>query len=135
MKIVNRKPPNYAQISELMKIPKGAVFAYGDAIYNPEGHKIPPDIVEHEKMHKKQQERSTSPAIWWTHYLNNIQFREAMEVEAFAAQYKFVEAFFPNSARKEALFEFAKNLSENYGLHLTFMEAEKLIRLKAKTLV
>ncbi len=134
MKVVSRKPPNYAQITERITPPKGAVYAYGNTIYAPDGQKVPPDVMEHEKCHKKQQEKST-PAIWWSHYLSNIEFRQDQEVEAYAVQYKFVENFYPNTARKEALFEFARNLSENYGLHLTFMEAERLIRKRAKILV
>ncbi len=134
MKILNKRPPNYAQIAERLTPPKGAVFAHGETIYNPTGEKLPPDIIEHEKVHMRQQEKS-SPAIWWTHYLTNLEFRQEQELEAFATQYKFVEGFYPHSARKEALFEFARNLSENYGLHLTFMEAETLIRKRAKILV
>ena len=47
MNIVNGRPPNFAKIAaafELRRWP-GAIFCYGDTIYNPSGAEITPALL------------------------------------------------------------------------------------------
>ena len=84
--IVNEKPPVWDRICEAFGMtPKNVIFAYGDRIYNPGGGVLPDFLIEHEKVHFKQQ--AGEVAVWWDKYLSDPQFRLEQEIEAYAHQY------------------------------------------------
>lgn len=127
MKIVKEYPPNIHEIKTALPIKDGDVFCYGDFIYNPSGNELPPDIIFHENIHKKQQENQ-QPAVWWTRYLEVKSFRAEKELEAYRGQYKFIKENYLAKAHKEALDELALNFSSMYGLGISFNQAKTLIR-------
>jgi hypothetical protein len=125
-------PPNYAAIKAALPLGTSKpFFAYGSILYNPHKLEIPEDVWIHEATHQAQQQLFTSPDLWWQQYLLDKQFRQSQELEAFAAQYAFIKRLMPRAA-KDALFEYAENLSSPmYGLGLTHLKAESMIRLRA----
>lgn len=136
-KVIYDYPPNYQTIKEFFNVGDGAVFAYGDTIYSPfyKGE-IPADLELHENVHFKQQREFATPDLWWTKYCLDTLFREDCEIEAYAYQYNFVKKNFPAYASKEALNEFASNLSSDmYKLGISKSQAETAIRQRAKMIV
>lgn len=71
-----------------LKPGKDTVFAYRDAIYNPNNVPITPDLEVHEAVHLKQQGKL--PIDWWIKYLTDPQFRLEQEIEAYRAQFTFI---------------------------------------------
>lgn len=88
MKVVEEYPPNYAVIcAALGTPPEHAVFTYGDAIYNPSGRELLPDVIYHESIHAEQQ--GNAPDLWYTKYLSDPDFRYEQELEAYGKQYQY----------------------------------------------
>ncbi len=116
MKILIEQPPILDKILKAeMKPQKTTIFAYKNAIWNPSGVEIPPDILVHEEVHLKQQEGANDD--WYDKYLMDKDFRLKMEVEAFREQYKFFcEMVKDRNLRARYLNKLALNLSsEIYG--------------------
>lgn len=125
-------PPNYKEITRFLKPEKETFYCYGDVIYNPSGVEIPPDIEYHEGIHAKQQKSFLSPALWWTKYLIDQDFRLDQELEAFTKQWMFIYKHIPK-VKKESL-EVISNIlaSPMYSIGKDRHQIETLIRLKAK---
>ena len=135
IKIVNDYPPNIDQIRTFLNAPEENIFCYGNHIYVPSGKEIPPDIIEHERIHAhRQTEGLQTPQTWWNRYLTDKEFRKEEELIAYAHQYNFIKETYPHKAHQEALFELAKNLRDLYNLVISLPEAESKIRNKAKEL-
>ena len=130
MKIIKKQPPNIQEINEAgLFYDKNSLFCWGEEIYTLATDQIYPDILYHEQIHSRQQKVFGSPEMWWKKYLINPEFRKDQEVEAFAEQLKFVRIHYKNKEIKDALNEFAGNLSSNmYNLGLSIHQAETLIR-------
>ena len=136
-------PPNIDEIKAAIPdidITK-MVFTYGDTVYNVpldvDGHPIPlsPHLEVHERVHIQQQTASdTTPALWWSKWLTDDDFKLQQELEAYAKQYAFVRGFAPMEQCAQFLFQLAGSLSSDYGLPLSLPEAESKIRNKAKAL-
>lgn len=127
IKIAN--PPNIEEIKKFIPIDATTVFAYGDTIYNPSGGPIDKPLLEHEKVHIKQQE---NPKEWWFRYLRDLNFRLSQEVEAFQRQYRVAKTI---TKDRNQLFTYsnllARNLSSKlYGELITYTEALNAIRSK-----
>ncbi len=134
MRIVKENSPNIEELKLFFPIDGNQYFPFGDKLYNPSGEEIPPDILHHEGIHSKQQ--GDNSMWWWHEYIINRDFRLKQEVEAYAKQYLFVKKLYKNKGVKEALEEFAENLSSPlYRLGITRSHAETLIRYKAKMMV
>jgi len=127
MKILNCPPPNWNEIKRFNP-PEKAFFPYYPDIYNPSGVEISEDILYHEIVHLKQQQKFPSPDIWWTKWIFDKNFRQEQEIEAFANQCRFIKKHINDKAYKDCLNECAENLSRNYKLGITKSEAETLIR-------
>ena len=125
MEIRNENPPNFQEIKAVLPASEDNIFTYGSTLYVPSGREVPPDILEHEKVHSKQQK---NPAVWWDKYLKDLAFRLEEELVAYKAQYAFAKEKHGSSAAKLALEEFARNLSTLYALNLTYHQAHTLIR-------
>lgn len=131
MKIINKYPPNYNEIEMNMRIVGTPAFPYGDIIYNPHDREIPPDVHYHEYIHSIQQ--GDNPALWWSKYTLDRNFRLEQEIEAYAHQYKFVKEHLGDKVGKEALDGVAEDLaSDTYSFGITKQEAETAIRKYAK---
>lgn len=91
MNLVVATPPNIEQISAkfgggIFRL--GAIYAYGDTIYNPMNLKIPRSLMAHEAVHSIQQRRLGGPERWWQNYIDDPLFRLAEEVLAHRAEYE-----------------------------------------------
>ncbi len=133
MKIVKDWPPNIDTIRLFLKPNKGAVFCYGDTIYNPSGKELTADVIYHEEVHSKQQ--GDNPEAWYTEYLRNPAFRLREELEAYGQQWLFVKEKVKDAKLREWIKEnMALALSgEEYGTLISYGQAESKIRnYKAK---
>jgi hypothetical protein len=138
MKIINEKPLIWASVRALLDFDENrTIFTYGDAIYNPAGFVITPDLIVHEMVHKKQQAsmnlfgRWFGAARWWKRYLRDPKFRFEQELEAYRAQYQYVAKEYND---REKLSKYLMNMSRElvgpmYGnLGGNFTEVMSLIR-------
>lgn len=133
IKIEHAYPPNFEMIkAALPEANETNVYCYGDTIYVPDGHQVPPDIIFHESIHSQQQ--GEDPDAWWYRYVTNRSFRLEQEVQAYGEQYRWVLQHVQGGAfRKWAKESMAKALSgPEYGNLLTLSEAESRIRRYAK---
>jgi len=88
--IINEKPPIYKQAHECFEIDDSCtIYTYGDKIYNPAGINVPESVVEHERVHMRQQRDIGGPEIWWNRYFAEPDFRLSQELEAYGRQYWF----------------------------------------------
>ena len=88
MIIINEYPPNIKQIKEAFPLKGREIFAWGGTIYSPSGVDIPVWLIEHEKVHFKQQKHIGGPEAWWERYLVDTQFRFEQELEAHQVEYR-----------------------------------------------
>ena len=88
MEIKNEYPPNIEEIDKALasKSKRGVLYAWSPDIYNPDGVDIPVWLIEHEKIHFKQQKGD--PETWWELYLAEPQFRFEQELEAHKKEYQ-----------------------------------------------
>ncbi len=133
MNIVEGFPPCYEDIKRFFPISIYSVYAYGNTLYKHplNEHEIPPDTEWHESIHSKQQRED--PQTWWMRYCVDKKFRLQQELEAYGGQYAIICAHWPTRTHKDFLFALASDLaSEQYGVGLSYQQAEQLIRLQAK---
>lgn len=127
MKILDEYPPNYRDIVDALGDVTGAVFCYGDTIYNPFAIEILPDIEIHEQVHSKQQGDAVN--MWYHRYLTDAHFRLAQEIEAYGEQYNFIKKLMGGSLLKWRLDQMAQALSgKEYGNIISYGEAISKIR-------
>jgi hypothetical protein len=127
MKIEKGFPPNIAEIAKRFRITPETVFAYGDTLYSPLGLGIPPDLMVHEEVHERQQSEA-GVEQWWAMYLENESFRLSQEVEAYRAQWKYLQGVLNRKGRLAALNRLAENLaSPMYGSIINKKLAKELI--------
>jgi hypothetical protein len=134
MKTKSGFPPNIQQLKTFFDVETHKpIFTYGDEIYAPYHEHVPEDIIEHEKIHIKQQKQFTNPDIWWNKYILDTEFRLAQELEAYAHQYQWIKGISNTKIADEALIEMASNLSSPlYRLNISYGRAEKLIKKYGK---
>jgi hypothetical protein len=89
MKIEIARPPIYEFIAQHFSIEgqKGIYFCWGDKIFNPDDVKIPPAIMEHEKVHSIRQGDTIEG--WWLRYCVDKEFRFAEELLAHRAEFNW----------------------------------------------
>jgi len=126
MEIKNTIPPNFDLMVAKFGKPD-AVFAYYPNIYNPSGKVMFEDIVEHEKAHLERQEK-IGVIEWYNKYITDQEFRLNEEIIAYSKQYYFLKSKIRNRELKEALQEMAHALANDYGLDITYQEAESRIK-------
>lgn len=127
-KIVLKFPPNYAEIKDYLNPPSNSIYAYDKVIYNPSERHIFEDEEIHEQVHFKQQGKFSFSKTWWNKYLTDKDFRLHQELEAYATQYQFLKNVTLAKDLKEALREMAHALANDYGLDITYAEAESRIK-------
>lgn len=90
MKVLNEHPPNYPDIVAALGDVSAfnPVFAYSPNIYNPFGRELTADVIEHEKVHLRQQSEC-GVELWYNLYLHDSRFRLEQEIEAYAEQYRY----------------------------------------------
>lgn len=131
-------PPNYEEVKKAFglsdaTVMRGIVFAYFPHIYKPNGKPLTDHVYVHEKVHLKQQERY-GVEDWWYDYLLHDGFRLEQEIEAYHAQYVFMERQFKNRERLSTeLHRIASNLSgPMYGNLVSLPEAKLIISTPPK---
>jgi len=125
------KPPIWNDVCAAFNINPQAYFTYGEVIYNPSDLPVPPDIIEHEKVHIKQQKADgMTPELWWGKYLRDPQFRVEQEAKAYGRQYQFICYHNKDrNAQSHLLIELANSLSGPlYNNVISQSEAMTLIR-------
>lgn len=94
MKASFEKPPIWKQANELFKLDQlglGAIFTFGDTIYNPFHIEVTDDLEAHEAVHEIQQrEFPGGPKAWWDKFCEDPAFRIDQEAKAYRAQYLFL---------------------------------------------
>lgn len=129
MKIVKDYPPNIEEIKKYFKITPNTVFTYGDTLYSPQGIKLPDHLIEHEKVHQKQQGKQ--PAGWWNEYIKQSTFRLDQELEAYRKQFQFYKI--KNKTWMPFLKKIVLDLSGPiYGNIISYWEAFNLLLIKPK---
>lgn len=127
MKIVEAYPPIIARIAEVFPLKGGEIFAWGDTIYSPSGVDIPVWLIEHEKVHQRQQGEDVED--WWDWYLVDPQFRFKQELEAHQVEYRvYCRETKDRNKHVRYLLAIARRLaSPMYGSVVTAREAMKAI--------
>ena len=133
IRVIETVPPVYQAIldSGLNPTPQ-AVYTYGNTIYVPSGNPILEEILEHEKVHIKQQTEMDKDK-WWERFLTDEYFRIEQEVEAYAVQYRFMcNKYKDRNHRDKILRNYGGTLgSPTYGSVIGGMKAMQMIRDKA----
>lgn len=128
MRILRAYPPNWPEIRAALKeaIRPGAIFCYGDTIYNPIGAKLSDALIAHEEVHSRQQ--GEDPAGWWRRYIEEPQFRFEQELEAHRAEYQVATRDTSRQVRRSVLKALSARLaSPFYGRCVTRELAAVLI--------
>ncbi len=131
VKIIIDRPPVWDAVCQMINgIPRSAIFAWGDTIYNPEGAVLPDFLIEHEMVHMRQQKLVGGPEKWWDRYINDPYFRIDQEAEAYAKQYECMcETYIDRNQRHSILRTLAFTLAGPlYGSIISPSKAMKLIR-------
>lgn len=143
IKISMSKPPCYDDVSVAFGIRPQAYFTYGDTIHCVDVPPPPPDIIEHEREHMKQQLAMLGPdteptpenyiegaELWWGKFLRDEAFRVDQEAKAYGKQFRWIATRTTNrQARFAYLQAFAQSLSGPlYNNSIDFMSAMHLIR-------
>ena len=131
MQIVNEKPPIWAEVIDMIgATPRGAIFCWGDKIYNPDGIIVRDYLIAHEVVHEDQQRATGSPEAWWVRYLDDPWFRVQEEVEAYGAQYRFMcKRAKDRNMQTRILTDLARSLSGPlYGNAITHQKAMEWIK-------
>jgi hypothetical protein len=133
MKIIKGYPPNYSAIIDALHPAGNFIFTYGDTIYSPTTEILDEEIIEHERVHERQQtenDKQFGPRKWWERYLIDGSFRWRQELEAYRAQWEYLERYEPDrNKRHKKLVEMARFLSSpSYGNLVGFAEAMEKIK-------
>lgn len=112
------------EFSKFFKINKDTVIAYDNTIYS--NHELYPDVLEHEKVHLKQQKKYGLDTFT-KKYLNDKKFRLEMEAQAFKAQFDSIEDVgLRDAVIQDSIIALTSGL---YG-KVTEKEAEELLGIK-----
>lgn len=79
----------FAEISKAFDIDHDrTVYTHGDTIHNPSGGFMSVDLIAHECQHGKQHRAYPGgPTAWWKKYIEDVNFRLDMEIDAYSVQY------------------------------------------------
>jgi len=129
-KIVSGYPPVYSKIvASVGEPPATAIYTYGDTIYNPTGNELDDHLVEHEKVHIRQQ-LAMGANDWWDNWIAFPRFRVDMELDAYRVQFRSyakvhkdrnLQAWYARSLASDAS-------GPMYGWMIGFQEAYQRIR-------
>ena len=133
VRVSNKKPPQWIldAVKEQFNVEweSSVIFTYGDLITTSTGV-MSEDLMHHEPIHTKQQEKFGGADKWWREYLSNPQFRFEQELECYINQYKWVKNNIKNRQESFALLmHYAESLSgDMYGSVISKTEALQKIQ-------
>ena len=129
--VIQDWPPHIDQVRFwLPAVTENNIFAYDRKIYSPSGTRLPPWLIEHEKVHFYQQEAFGSNEDWWDKFLMEPSFRLTMEIPAHKMEWRVWLATRQRSRneRRVTLKAICKRLSSPmYGGIITAAKAKKAI--------
>lgn len=135
MRILDTYPPDSIYERVILRWPEVAanpyvVFAYNPDIYNPSGRTMPRYMIEHEKVHLRQQTDIGGAEMWWDLYLTSDAFRLTQELEAYRREYfSFCEEYADRNQRYDFLrFQALMLSSPLYGSLISKSDAMKQIK-------
>ena len=126
--VVNEFPPNIEEVRKKFPLKGGEIFAWDGIIYHPRGGRLPPELIEHEKVHFAQQ--GGNPEVWWSRYLSDDdEWRLEQELEAHIVEYRtYCRYNRDRNKRMRYLHMIARRLaSPMYGGLITTGEARRRI--------
>lgn len=129
------RPPNFNAIVEVFPnaVNRGVIFAYAPYIYVPSGNKLPPQLIAHEEVHIRRQEKQ-GVENWWFAYLTDPAFRYEEELLAHRAEWEKLTEGANRQVKRAALKEIAKKLAAPlYNKMVTRAQAEEDIKNAAAT--
>lgn len=122
-------PPNIGQIRAAFKLTGAEIFAWDGIIYSPSSPTVSPALVEHEKVHFRQQRDVGGPEIWWDRYIADPAFRLEQEMEAHIVEYRAYSETHGRPQRRRYLEVLARRLaSPMYGGVITKKAAKARIK-------
>lgn len=111
--------------SKFFKITPTIIFAYDNCIYS--DYKLTPDLLIHETVHLKQQNKIGLDK-WVFNYLHNPIFRLNQEIEAYIAQINSIK---DKNQKYKLLLTSAEVLSSDlYGNIISYNNAIKKLQCK-----
>jgi hypothetical protein len=114
--------PLLEKYKKYFAINDGIVFAYDGKIYS--NNPLPDCLIVHEKVHLRQQEEMGVDK-WVERYLDDVEFRLQMEVEAYREQLKSIHN---NSKKRMWKKKSARDLSSPiYGSIVSYDEVMRLL--------
>lgn len=125
----NEKPPVFDRCVEQFGISwSGTIFAYYPNIHAEYPERLSKDIIEHEKIHLRQQEDIGGVEIWWDRYFTDDEFRLSQELEAYQRQYRVLREYEDKNELVRKVYFWADMLSgKQYGYLISKEEAIKKI--------
>lgn len=131
MNVIVDKPPMFEEIAAVFPLARNplVVFTWGYTIYAPGGPHLSDAIVEHERVHARQQEREGGPESWWRKYLVDPEFRMNEELPAHRAEYReLIKGEKDRNRRAQHLHHVAAKLAGPlYGSAISIFTARKRI--------
>jgi hypothetical protein len=134
MTIAMDYPPNFADLIAAGFEPgKGAIFTYGDVIYNPDQVEIDGALLAHETRHAEQQAEMGIPE-WWERWKLDPAFRAEQEAQGYGRQYHYACAVHKDrNARARYLWIIAGHLTSGmYKLTMSRSDATAAIIKRSK---
>lgn len=130
MQISKQKPKCWDRISEIFPLrwDQGVIITYGGVVHTISG-KITPELEAHEQVHIDQQ-AGIDPDEWVERFISDIDFRLAVEIEAFRAQADYLRVaheHYPELLNQKLHWIYTSISSPLYGNVITYEEAKKLI--------
>lgn len=121
-------PPNIDEIREHFPLSGAELFAYDNVIYNPSKMDIPPWLVDHEKVHFRQQGKD--PVGWWRRYFDDEVFRYQQELEAHQIEYQSFCKYNPDRNIRSIYLQLISQrlASKMYGSLVTVAQARREIQ-------
>ena len=122
-------PPNIDQIRKAFRLSGAEIFAWDGTIYAPKSTGLPLHLIEHEKVHFRQQREAGGPQAWWSRYIEDPQFRLDQEMEATIVEFQVYSATHGRKQRRSFLDVLARRLSSPmYGGMITTKVAKARIK-------
>lgn len=104
----------------------GIVVAWKGKIHTKVG-KVSDHIYVHEQVHLKQQEKY-SPDDYLDKYIEDIEFRFQMELEAFQAEIAYIREFYKKAIVEDKIDKICRTLSSSiYGNIISYEEIKKIL--------
>ena len=116
--------PLLEEYRKVFPITDRTIFAYDHDIYT--NYDLPPDLIVHEEQHHKQQDEY-GLNYWIANYLNDVNFRLDMEIDAYRKQLRSIkDRNFRYKIMLESVIHLASGL---YGNIITREEATKRLKI------